>query len=514
MNSFFSRLLRLALSLAALALLIGCAQDAPVTPPATVTAERPIATIPLPTEPPVPTGTPRATITPIPTPITPQITVEDQTLGEDGRLVFESVTSDQAGWLAVFADSDGEPGKLLGFEAIPGSTAENVIVTIDPLAATPTLHARLHSDAENSGEFDFPGGDDPLLVGRQEVGQLFTVDLDLPLPAVDIADQAIGFDGLVHVDNVSAPAPGWLAIHTLEGDMVGPVIGQEPVNEGENRDLAVPIRWREATAELAAVLYNDKERPGGFAPDVDLPVLAGGEAVMAIFAVQLPPDIFAYDQPVLDGKLVLERVIAAEPGWIVAFNDNEGQPGLIIGSARLNAGINENVELEVAENAVTPAIYLAIHEETNNPAEFNFPVADPAATFDDQVLPPTLLVTTPGNYLVTRDQEIGETNQVVVPLVVTDLDSWLVIYSTDESGQPDELLGRVWLPAGINRNSEVEVPASAAGQSLVAMLHQDAGEAREFDYPDGDDIPLQRNRQIIVSPFELYESSGTGITSP
>jgi len=53
-----------------------------------------------------------------------------------------------------------------------------------------------------------------------------------------------------------------------------------------------------------------------------------------------------------------------------------------------------------------------------------------------------------------------------------------------------------------------------SGQTLLAVLHQDTRNPREFDYPDGDDVPLQRNRQIISSPFLLEEPPETDAFNP
>jgi hypothetical protein len=306
-----------------------------------------------------------------------------------------------------------------------------------------------------------------------------------------------------------------LVIHTLEDGVIGRVIGQTPIDEGRSNNLEVPIRWRDATADLIAMLYEDKKRPGGFDVANDLPVLSGNEPVTAQFEVQLPPDIFIYDQPVLNGKLVFERVVSAVPGWLVIYSSSsDGQPDRIIGSERVDPGINYLLEADVVEGAATPQLFVLLHEETNNPAEFNFPISDPVATFDGQPIPPTMVITNPGNYLITTDQALGEENEVTIPLVVTDLDTWVVIYTQTPEGGLGEIIGQAWLPAGINREVRIGIPAGMAGQNLLAVLHQDSGNPRQFDYPDGDDVPLQRNRQIIVSPFLLEELPETTTFNP
>ena len=497
-----------------LLLLASCGQEAaqPTALATAVTEPGPTST-PQATETPAPTVAVRQTVTVEPTPWVPAISVKAQTLTEAGTVMVESITSAEPGWVAIYADDAGAPGALLGFEAVEAQANRPVEVAVDSLAATATLYARLHLDAGNQDEFEYPGPDVPLQIGSREVIQSFDVDVDVPRPEITIADQTVGADGIVTVDSVFALEPGWLVIHWSDGT-IGEAIGQAPVEAGENNQLEVPIRWQEATAELTAVLHEDNERPGGFDAANDLPALSGGAPVTARFEVQLPPDIFVYDQPIAAGKLSVERIISENPGWIVVYTDNEGQPDVIIGFEKVNSGINPLVDIDIIETAITPQLLLVIHDETDNPAEFNFPVADPAATYDGQPIPPTGVLTSPGNYLITRDQSLGEKNEVVIPLVVADLDTWVVIYSQTEDGRPDEILGQAWLPAGINREVPVSVRSGLGNETLLAVLHQDAGTPLEFDYPDGDDVPLQRNRQIIFSPFLLREGSAANSFNP
>jgi hypothetical protein len=504
-----------------LMLLAGCAQGAE-KPEATATQEItqqalavPVKTAVSTTPEPTNTAVPKPTVTPEPTPIIPRISVENQSLTEEGLLVIDSVTSAGPGWVALFSDDNGLPGTELGFAAVPAGDSESINISLDPRAATSTLYARLHVDSGERGEFEYPGSDLPVESNSGEVVESFIVDFEFPLPLIKVSDQDISLDGIVQIDEVFALEPDWLVIHTLEDGVTGRVIGQTPIEEGQSTNLQVPIRWRDATADLVAMLHKDQERPGGFDAPNDPPVLLGDEPVTTQFEVQLPPDIFIYDQPILNGKLVFERVVSAKPGWLVIYSSNsEGLPDRIIGSERVDQGINYLLEADIVEGAATPQLFLQLHEETNNPAEFNFPISDPAATFDGQPIPPTMVITNPGNYLITSDQTLGEENEVTIPLVVTDLDTWVVIYTQTADGGLGEIIGQAWLPAGINRDVRIRIPAGMAGEPLLAVLHQDGGNPREFDYPDGDDVPLQRNRQIIISPFLLEESSEAATFNP
>ncbi len=457
---------------------------------------------------------PRPTITPEPTPIVPVIEAAPQALTEDGRLVVNSVIATEPGWLLLLSDKEGEAGDILGYAPIVPGTNDEIIVEIEPQAATPLVHARLHRDAGDRGEFEFPGPDTAVEVGGIPVMAALELDIQLPIPQVSVSDQEVTLDGLVHVENVFAVKRGWLVLHALRDGEIGPALGQISVVAGANEDLAVPIRWREASSELLAVLHEDAEQPGGFAASQDLPVLVAGKPVSAQFAVTLPPDIAVYDQPITDGIITVERASSPGQGWIVVYTAEEEGLGIIIGFAPLRAGVNELVDIEIVETAATPQLFLLLHEDSSDPAEFDFPAADLPASYEDQLIPPYLMVTNPGNYIITADQVLGEKDEVNVPLVVADLAVWLAIFTLDENGALDEPIGELWLPAGINRDNVVEIRSRVTDEPLVAVLHQDGGTPKEFDYPDGDDLPLQRNRQIIQSPFTLTEPDGTSAFSP
>lgn len=94
--------------------------------------------------------------------ITPDIVVENQT-ADDTFIVVESVSMPADGWVVIYSDADGEPGDVLAQE--PVFLGINPRVSID-LGQTPDvgtkLVAVLHEDTGAAGEFEFPGGDDPI----------------------------------------------------------------------------------------------------------------------------------------------------------------------------------------------------------------------------------------------------------------------------------------------------------------------------------------------------------------
>jgi hypothetical protein len=479
--------------------LAACREEAPTavtTPIATNTAAVTATTTPVPAT---------AMPTPEPTPSRPTVIVGNQPLTDDGQVTIDSVTVPEAAWLVIHAEHDGQIGEVLGETAVPPGTSSSIIVTIDPLRATSRLAAMLHRDAAEIGEFEFPGPDAPWMEDGQTVAGSFDVDIRVARPEITLADQEILDDGLLQVEAVYAINPGWLLVYSDNDGAADSLLGFTAVAAGRSENMTIPIRWREATPTLHAMLYEDRERINQLDyPEGDLPVILNGQPVISTINVTLPPDILILDQPVIDGRLVVDRVISNGPGWLVVYYDDGGLPGLIIGSAPLADGLNELVEVEVVESAVTEQLHLQIHDDVEPIGEFNFPGSDNPRTYRGRLLATTTFLTNSGNYLSVEDQPPGAETTISVPLIVLGEPAWLVIRSGSDP-QAGSILGRVWLPAGVNRNIAVQLALDPdlTYEELVAVLHTDAEEFEQFEYPNGDDRPLEYNGRIIYAPFKL-----------
>ncbi len=481
-------------------LLAACRQEEP-TAVTTPTLAATNTAVPNPTATPIPaTATPE----PSPTPMHPVITVDDQVLAEDGSITIAGVTASEAAWLVIHAQHDGQVGEVLGFTAVPSGSSSDITLTIDPLQATPRLVAILHQDAGETGAFEFPGPDDPWLEDDETVSTGFSVDIQVDLPAIVAVDQEVIDDGLVLIESVYTPNPGWLLIHADKDGAIGALLGHVFLQAGTSENIPVFIPWRQATPTLHAILLEDNGRSTRLDyPDEDLPVIVNGQPVMASFAITLPPDVYVLDQPVVDGKIEVERVVSDGPGWLVVYYDEDGLPGRIIGSAHLDDGVNEQITVDVVERAVTDQLHIQIHNDDEPIGQFTFPGADEPRLYHGRLPFPTTLQTNLGNYLIAQDQTLVD-QSVTVPLIVTDIPTWLVIRS---GAVPDEgdILGTTWLPAGVNRDVVVELDEAVDG-IVYAVLHTDLDEPEQFDFP-GDDVPLEHNRRVIQSPFELQAAA-------
>lgn len=472
------------------------------TPPISPTAATAAATAeetpaePTDTPPPAPTATEEA--------IVPAISVTDQVLEDDGQLIVEEVTAAEPGWVVVYANNEsGEPGDVLGYAAVEAGQNEAVTVEIAPLEATETLHVLLHTDAGESGVFDFPGPDNPINAQSGTAEAMFVVDRQATVPAITVEDQEMSADGLVMIASVVSAGPGWVVLYQDEGGEPGRMMGYLPVEPGVNENLAVAVNWREATPPFLAALYADWGEASVFeVPDVDEPVTANSEPVIVSFEVALPPDVFVLNQPIIDDMVVVERAISRGPGWLVVYRDEEGATGNIVGFAPLEDGVNEQIEVPILTSAVSPLLHVIIHEDDGTAGEFDFPAGDGPMRFQGEIPAPYSFRTDSGNYLIMREQSLSADDTITVSLVVVDVDAWVTVRN-NSAGEPGEVIGMTWLPAGLHRNVVIEVDSDLTTITLFVVLHLDIGTSQEFDFPDGVDIPLQRNRSFIQVPFSL-----------
>ena len=491
-----------------LLLAVACAnQDEAPPVPTAVAADKPQTAVVTtsPTNTPIPT----ATNTPVPTPAVPIINAADQPLTDEGVLEIASIVAPEDGWLVLYAMSDGEVGDVLAFTAVATGLNQTISLTIDPQLATPTLVAMLHSDKGESGEFEFPEGPDvPLEWESAMIATTFILEFQLSEPAIEVAAQAVSEEGMVQVASVLLPQDGWLALHTEVDGQLAELLGVVSLSAGLHEDVAVVIPWREGTPSLYAALYADNGRSLHFDYQAeDMLLKANGEPVVAEFTVTYPPDIFVLDQPLVNGVFEVERVISNGPGWIVAYFDDDGAPGLIIGSAPLEDGLNERVRVKVLETAVTPIIHLRLHEDTEPGNNFDFPRVDQPILYEDRLPSTVTFSLTPGNYLTVADQPLPNTGTasavLTVDLVVVDVPTWVAI-EADDDGERGEVLGFTAVAPGVNHDIAISIDPSLATETLYVTLYLNAGEPDEFD-PDGADVPLQRNRSPISVPFFILK---------
>lgn len=454
-----------------------------------------------------PTVTPTATATPRPR---PAVSTIRQALEEAGTVTISEVVAPAPSWLVVYADDGGERGEVLGYTAVPEGESTDVSVTVDVYGATATLHAALHRDAGERDAFEFPGLDELIEEDGEPVATTFPVDIRVLIPSIVVSDQEIERgEGEVVVDSVTADRPGWVVLHADAADPTdregepGAILGQTPVGEGVSEGVVVHFDWQEITPRLHAALYEDAGEEGRFDPAEDEPVSISGTPIRSSFTAALPTDVFVINQPASTGEVVVERAVSNGPGWLVVYNDFEGLTADLLGYAPLEAGVSRGITVPLNGNNITPMLHIMVHEDAEPEGEFNFLGQDEAVLNDGRLMLFSFETDT-GSYVVTEDQRLGENGTVQIPLVVTDVETWVVVHA-NAGGEPGAIIGRHTVPAGVHRDVSVEVEAEDATPTLYVALHLDLGEAGAFEYPNGPDTPLLFEQSPIQAPFSLVE---------
>lgn len=128
----------------------------------------------------VPGGTETATSTPEPDDISVTIDAEDQESGGE-QVTIASVGIDQPGWIGIYPSDDGgspDTSTVIGTQRLEiGEYTDRTVALDEPITKDQTLHAGLHDDDPENGEFDYPDGDPILTAGAYKQISSFEVTI-------------------------------------------------------------------------------------------------------------------------------------------------------------------------------------------------------------------------------------------------------------------------------------------------------------------------------------------------
>ena len=101
-----------------------------------------------------------------------------------------------------------------------------------------------------------------------------------------------------------------------------------------------------------------------------------------------------------------------------------------------------------------------------------------------------------------------DTSTVIVDRALTSQPAWIAIHE-DRAGQPGNILGAAWVPAGENLNVQVQLQRAATeGQTYYAIIHTDDGDGgARFDFKT--DLPLtDDNGAPVMKTFQIIFDKG------
>lgn len=382
-------------------------------------------------------------------------------------------------------------------------------------------------------------------------------------PMVTVKDQ--DYDGsTVVVADVFSQGPGWIVIHNQADGSLGPPIGFTHVNSGDNKNVTVKIDSAQATGIMYAMLHTDAGVIGKYEfPGPDVPTMLDGEMIAPSFTATLlsesasiTPDVKVADQDVANGKVIIASVSSRGPGWIaIHTQDKDGKPGPEIGYTAVKPGISQNVVVTIDRSKATPTLFAMLHTDAGTIGKYEYPGPDVPQLANNQMVAPSfktagadlamamptadqgMAMTTPsavpassqstptppaadpGMVMVTPAGDVTPTvmvsdqllvaGAVMVDKVVSVGPGWIIIYTTNANGQPDQPIGHAAVKDGENLRVMVPVDPARAQGTLYAQLHVDAGILGTLEYP-GVDAPVMLGVQMIARTFKIVPSNAAG----
>jgi predicted lipoprotein with Yx(FWY)xxD motif len=209
------------------------------------------------------------------------------------------------------------------------------------------------------------------------------------------------------------------------------------------------------------------------------------------------------DQELGSGNTVTVASVTADAaGWLVIHAQADGSPGPILGFAPVDAGENSDVVVDIDAAGATETLYAMLHVDAGVEGEYEFPGDDgPAADAEGHIVTPPFSLTIP-NSVTATDQTLGEDNTLTIAEVVSSAPGWMVIHAQAD-GSPGAVLGFAPVSAGYNSDVLVEIDSSGATETLYAMLHVDAGNTGEYEFP-GQDVPAtDSDGNVVTPPFQI-----------
>lgn len=420
---------------------------------------------------------------------TASLTVSDQAV-LNGSVIIESVTTDVAGFVAIHADMNGQPGHVVGIASVLPGTAEGLAVAIDGGMSTPTLYAMLHTDDGEISVFEFgkvPGADLPV---EGAGSPSFTIAGIFSYDQQNIGD-------IVNVAAAVSPVDGFLVIHADNGSgQPGPVLGQVPVIAGTS--AALEIELSDAPMGIVfAMLHVDDGEIGTYEFDgqsgLDNPqVINGtlafrgltlGDAPVTVLAdgspitTDLTPAVAVSDQELgADNTFIVDSIVSPGPGVVDVHASMDGHPVYSLGHTILNDGVNEAVPVmlmpppAMTTATITPVVFAMLHSDTDADGVYRYlqiPGVDLPVVYNG------LVVTLPANI---TGEDVMEMDMMMMDMTAeATMDMGMAATGGAATGVAATGVASTAAPAGIEPTAAPAQPTAAPAQPTTVPVEPTAG---------------------------------------
>lgn len=191
--------------------------------------------------------------------------------------------------------------------------------------------------------------------------------------------------------------------------------------------------------------------------------------------------------------LVVDKVVAPGPAWVVVHTDDDGMPGERVGLARIDEGESTNVEVRLS-GVKTQNVIVAVHADKGASKKFEFDAEDKEDSPDrpffvgGEELAKVVAVREFGvkdpsetARVEVADQSLVD-DQLLVDLAGAPAGAWIVVHLNDD-GMPGERVGLQPIPAGDSKNVAVVIDDDADLRAgVLVAIHADLGTPGVFDF--------------------------------
>ncbi len=153
-----------------------------------------------------------------------------------------------------------------------------------------------------------------------------------------------------------------------------------------------PAEPTPATAPSNTPVATDMPAPSNTPAPTDSPVPTDTPVPAPTEAVATP-SVTVADQPLVDGKVTIDKVVSNGPGWLVVHADKDGAPGPVLGHTPVADGENAHVVVELAAEGRTQTLYAMLHTDAGTVGTYEFPGPDGPVSVNGAVVTPAFHVT-------------------------------------------------------------------------------------------------------------------------
>lgn len=272
-------------------------------------------------------------------------------------------------------------------------------------------------------------------------------------PSLSVTPQIVDPADEVVVQQVRSVGPGWVVIHEDEVSGPGAILGMTAVPGGTSQNVVVTLDENVTAPEnLLAILYVDAGTVGIF-ESADVPARnAANEIVQTRFSV-LPtatdPSLSASAQTAdsLSTQVVVSQAVVLGPSWVVAHEDDAGQPGAVIGFAPVQFGSNADVVVPLdrpLESGET--VRLMLHTDAGRVGTFEFPGADAPTMVNGNPVVGSAVVTVPAGTpaAIVRFTAQNDQNYLVIEVSPMQHRARIIGGQGGQQGDPTLTLNQGW----------------------------------------------------------------------